>query len=222
VLLSACIGVLLSGVACEQTPPFIAPDAEVTYDGLHRVSRSRMQNAWAKPDLSLAGYDRILPTPAELQYRAVRGSGGRGRDGFPLSDSERERLERLVREEFRRELDRSQHFTITDQPGPTVLVLRSGLLDIVSFAPPAPSGSDKQWIAQIGQATLVLELRDSQSGEVLARTVDRRAAEPSGGELGRNTSVHTAAAVRTVARRWARTLRERLDELHETSLPVGG
>ena len=206
---------IVACVACEQPPPGIAPGAEVTFDGLHRVAHSRMQNAWAKPDLNLAGYDRILPGPTLLEYRAVRGEGGRSRDAFPLSDAQKEKLERLVREEFRNELEKSRHFGLTDQTGPNVLILKSALADIVSYVSPEPAGRDKQWVAAIGQATLVLELRDSQSGEILARAIDRRAAEPTAGGAP-SSSVRSTAEVRKMAHRWARTLRVRLDELAET------
>jgi hypothetical protein len=57
---------------------------------------------------------------------------------------------------------------------------------------------------------LVLEIRDSVSEAVIARAVDRRAAEDS---LGFNESnrVNNAAEVRRMAKTWARLLRERLD-----------
>jgi hypothetical protein len=206
--------VLLPLVACETPPPAIAPGAEVTFDGLHRVSHSRMQNAWAKPELSLAGYDHILPGPTLLEYRAVRGTGGRSRTAFPLDDAQKARLERLVREEFRAELEKSRHFRLADQAAPNVLLLKSALADIVSHVSAEPMGRDKQWVAAVGEATLVLELRDSQSGEIFARVIDRRSAAPSVGAAP-NSAVSNTAEVRTIARRWARTLRKRLDELAE-------
>ena len=118
-----------------------------------------------------------------------------------------------MREEFRHELERSKHFTLTDQVGPDVIALRSALADVVSFAPPESEGRDSQWLASIGEATLVLEIRDSMSGEVLARAIDRRAAEPATGAV-QNTRVSSTAEVRRLARSWARTLRTRLDQLH--------
>ena len=68
-----------------------------------------------------------------------------------------------------------------------------------------------------GEATLVLELQDSQSGETLARAVDRRAADPlddPGTNVSRVTSVEAWSEVRRVARRWASTVTRRIDQLH--------
>lgn len=62
----------------------------------------------------------------------------------------------------------------------------------------------------LGAATLVLELRDSETGSILARSVDRRAAETIGGTFQRSSSVTNAAEVRRLIRHWAVRLREGL------------
>jgi hypothetical protein len=221
-LLGAALALSLASGCGGTTPPTptTLPNAEVSFDGLHRVARSRMQQVWVKPDLSLAGYSRVHPVPPTIQYRAVRGEGARSRDAFPISDSRKALLERILEEEFRKELARSKYFSLTDGVGPDVVALRSGLADVVSFAPPEPTGRETGWITSIGEATLVLELRDTMSGEVLARAIDRRAPEPTSGAV-RNTGVDKAAQVRLLARSWARMLRMRLDQLHETAVRTG-
>ncbi|MEO1204202.1 MAG: DUF3313 domain-containing protein, partial [Pseudomonadota bacterium] len=67
-----------------------------------------------------------------------------------------------------------------------------------------------------GEATLVLELRDSLSGETIYRAVDRRRAETANGmQMQRSNSVTTWVEVRRLARRWAVRLREGLDSVHD-------
>ena len=47
------------------------PDAEISFDGLHRVDRTVMDEAWAKPTLDLTGYSKLLLATGEFAYREV-------------------------------------------------------------------------------------------------------------------------------------------------------
>jgi hypothetical protein len=62
--------------------------------------------------------------------------------------------------------------------------------------------------------TLVLELRDSVTGETLARVVDSQSGRSSGFMTITNRVTNTADA-RLVIRNWARALRSGLDGLHK-------
>ena len=212
----ACIAFITCGCATERSLQS-GPDAEVTFDGLYRVNNSAMEYAWAKPDINLGAYTKILPLSAGIEYRAVRGgtrySARSGDTEFPLNDEQKARLEEAVSEVFRDELGKSEHFKITDKTGPDVLLVRGELLDVVSKVPPEPIGRGNIYLTEIGEATLVLELRDSQSLEIFARAADRRAAEPATGGV-RSSPVTSVSEVRRLARRWARLLREGLDEMH--------
>jgi hypothetical protein len=59
----------------------------------------------------------------------------------------------------------------------------------------------------------VIEVVDSLTGEVVARAVERSAAEPAGRMGIQSTSVTSWQEVRRLARRWARKLREGLEAL---------
>jgi hypothetical protein len=74
-------------------------------------------------------------------------------------------------------------------PGPGTLILVGTLVDVVSKVPPddAP-GRYEVYLSDVGEATLILELRDSVTNEVLARVADRRAAESAGMAINANTS----------------------------------
>ena len=122
-------------------------------------------------------------------------------------------LREVVGEAFREELGKSKRYQIVTTPGPDTLVLVGTLIDIVSKAPPdnAP-GRYEVYLSSVGEATLVLELRDSLSNEVLARVADRRAAEQSGFPISAN-AITVWSEVRRLSRSWAMLLRKRLDEV---------
>jgi hypothetical protein len=62
----------------------------------------------------------------------------------------------------------------------------------------------------VGEATLVIELRDSLSHATLARILDRRAAGRTSSAAA-SSSVSNLSEIRRVARQWAALLRRRLD-----------
>jgi hypothetical protein len=206
--------------ACATTTPTVqtGPDAEISFDGLHRVDNTYMRKAWIKPNLSLAGYTKILVNNAGVEYRDVRPASrvtsvNSSRSEFPLDEKQRARFESLVQEVFTEELGKSKYFTLTDKPGPDVLILTGGFLDVVSAVPPEGVGRRDIFITRIGQATLVLELQDSQSGETLVRAIDRRAIQPV--QAQRAFTGTTVQEVRRQLRRWGSRLTEALDGLHE-------
>ena len=207
--------------ACSPQPTIqTGPDAEMTFDGLVRVDNSRFANAWVDPDVDLTAYNKIIPGGAEFQFRAVqktsRTTARRSNEReFWISDSNRQRLIDTVSQVFEDELSRSQHFTITDEPGPDALVIVGALHDIVSRVPPEHIGRGEIWLSSVGEATLILEVSDSLSGEVIFRAVDRRSAESVGSQMVRANTAQTWAEVRRLARRWATRLREGLDSIHE-------
>lgn len=210
-------------LSCSPAVPVIDTEGE-TYDGLVPVRDSGMKDAWVKPDINISSYTKIILVPAELQFRAVRpvpatGPARSTAREFPIGPADQYRLVELVTEVFRDELAKSRTLALTSAPGPEVLMVRIQLLDIVSKFPPEGPGRTELYLDEVGAATLVLELKDSMSGETLARAVDRRAAErPDGlegpGSLARTSSVTAWSEVRRVARRWARAVTKRLDQLH--------
>jgi len=196
------------------------PGAETTFDGLVRIDNARFSGAWIDPDVDLKQYNKIIPGGAEFQFRNVQkvsASAARRANEreFWISDSNRQRLVDTVTEVFEEELQKSKYFTVTDEPGPDALIIVGGLHDIVSQVPPEEVGRSEVWLRSVGEATLVIELRDSLSNEVIYRAVERRAAESAGNQMIRANTATTWAEVRRWARRWAVRLREGLDSIHE-------
>ena len=220
------LGMLMAATllaACAGEPAIQSgPDAERTFDGLVRIDNSRFQNAWIDPDVDLRQYNKIIPVRAEFEFRAVKKSRQAttlqrsSQDEFWMSPEDRERLVTEVSEVFQDELKRSSSFTITDTPAPDALIVVGTLHDIVSRVPPNLVGRGEIFITSVGEATLVLELRDSLSGETIYRAVDRRSGEQPGGRSAiRANPVTTWSEVRRLARRWAVRLREGLDSIHD-------
>ncbi len=210
---------IVAGCAVEPTIQ-TGPNAETTFDGLVRVDNARFAGAWVDPDVDLKQYTKIIPGGAEFEFRNVQkmstSAARRSNENeFWISDTNKQRLIDTVTEVFTEELQKSESFTVTDEPAPDALIIIGGLHDIVSQVPPKDVGRSEVWLRSVGEATLVIELRDSLSNEVVYRAVERRAAENVGNQMIRANTATTWAEVRRWASRWAVRLREGLDSVHE-------
>jgi len=212
-IVGGCLLVLTGCAAVEREP---ALGADESFDGLRKVVNTRIREAWVVPDLDLTGYTAILPTYAGSQYVPTKSAAAardtKARAPFPISKENRDRLDALVRQVFGDELRKLQRFALTDAPGPNVLTLEGGLMDIASAVPPQTGGRRDVYLSSVGSATLVIELRDSESNSVLVRMIDRRSTSAPISTLPSNP-VTNAAEVKRLLQSWAQLLRQRLDDV---------
>lgn len=204
--------------ACAGSNPTIdaANEAEKTFDGLYPVTGGTADMAWALPGADISQYSEIMLEGVGIAYRP---GGETGRvfnsrsniDYYEITDKQKSRLEGFLFDAFREEVGKSEHFTIVNEAGPGVLSIRGALLDVVSYTPPEPIGRNEIYLSSFGEATLVLEIRDSVSEAIIARAVDRRAADDATGSMSASNRVNTTMEVKRMVRSWARVLRDRLD-----------
>lgn len=211
----------LLAAACQTGPAPLrfetGPEALETADGLVRVAQSRFDLALVKPGTDLAPFTKVLLEPVSIAYQRVQAADRRQRRGdFPLSERQGARMREIFQQAFERELSRSEVYRLVEAPGPDVLRVTARVIDLVVTAPPeSASGSARTFVTQTGAMTLILELSDSETGEVFVRVADRREARASGGDAYQATSANHWSAVRRLARQWASLLRRRLDAVRE-------
>ena len=205
-------------VGCAGSAPTIdtSPEAEPTFDGLYPVKGGRMDGAWARPDFDVEVYSKIMLQGVGVEYRpggqSSKGYRSTSREDFyEMTPEQKARFEAEMRDAFMDALSQGKHFEIVTEPGPDVLLVRAGLLDVVSYVPPEPMGNADIYLSRVGEATLVMEIVDSVSGSVLIRAVDRRAAEDSSGRLTNSNAVSNKVEARRVAKQWGGILRDGLD-----------
>lgn len=188
-------------------------DAEITADGLHRVDTDIMNAAWVQPDLDLSGYSKVYLMPARVQFREVDPVSSINRirssiNAFPVTEERRSQFNELWGQLLYDDVAKMEDFELVNEVGRDVLIIRAELVDVISGTPPdnlpISSGST---VAYPWAATIVLEVRDAMSDELLARTADRRRAE---GQLDA-----TAVWARTpqIIGRWSMMICDHLVEL---------
>ena len=215
----ALLAVVIVSSCANKEPTFQeGPDAELSYDGLVRIDNTSFQRVWADPDTDLSGYTKILPMKATIDFRAVKTSAGSSRNyssksEFPINDHNREKIVTTVGEVLREEVSENTRFAFTDEPAQDTLILTVSLLDIVSRVPPERASRSEIYISRAGEITIVLELRDSLSGETLLRAAERGAVQRPGNQGMRANSVMGWSELRRLARRWGVKIRDGLDSL---------
>jgi hypothetical protein len=212
-------------LGCAQPPPpeieiDTGPGAEVSADGLYRVTNPVYREAWVKPDADFASYSQVLLDPVEIAYkREPRKTRYRGTESnFALTAKQMSDLKRYFTQAFEKELAGSSAFELVEVSGPRVLRVQAAIIDLVVKVPTETlPGSQSVFTTSTGEMTLLLELRDALSGEILARVVDRREARAVG-RVGSHDLYHSSAVTNTdavgrVVRRRAQILRAHLDQI---------
>jgi hypothetical protein len=185
---------------------------DVTHDGLERVERSRVARAWVKPDADFSVYTHVGLLDCEVAFRR------NWRMNHPnVRTRDMERIKTDLAAEFRsvftQELE-SGGFPVVEAPDDHVLLIRPAIIDLDVAAPDTMSaGRSDTFTTSPGRMTLVIELYDSVSNEILARAIDRREAR-NVGNLRWATRGSNREAARRILRRWAGMLVAKLDEVH--------
>ena len=216
-ILSAAAGLALfwhMGGSGAQPVLATGDDADITAEGLHRVDPSIMEAAWVKSDLDLSRYTKILLMPTAVQFRDVPEKqydphSGTSTTYFPLSDERKEWLRRAWRRAVDAKFSRAESYDRYDGAVSDVLVIQGFLVDVVSRIPPDIAGSSYTLVADPWSVSVVLELRDAATAELLARTIDRRHAQ---GLLDVSTVWYRTE---NLLERWAGVLSDRLEQLSE-------
>jgi hypothetical protein len=108
-------------------------------------------------------------------------------------------------------------YEVVKAPGPDVLRVRTGVVNLYVNAPDVMSaGRSKTYTANAGEATLVIEARDSQSGALLGRVLDRRETREMVG-MQQTTSVTNVADFRSLFKSWANIAVKGLQRLKDVS-----
>ena len=216
------VGALIPGSLTRAEEAIGDPESE-RYSELEKA-RSSFKETWVLPGVDFSEYDTIYFWAGQFEYRDVgpaeSSSSYRNRTRkreFGISEEDRREFEQIVGDAFRNEIEKGKHFTIADEVGPDTLILRGALLDVVSNVPPPTTGRTETYLATIGEATLVMEIMDSETGTVLALVSQRKKIQPpGGGQIDRFSMQANRVTVTADIKRWASSaasqLRKELDK----------
>jgi hypothetical protein len=194
-----------------------------SFDGLDLVEETRTEEriaaVYVRPNATLAAYRRVMLDPVEVAFDKA---------WMPrpaVSAKDRERIRRELSEEFRiifaDELEKKGGYALVQTTGLDVLRVTAAIIDLY-IEPPGVGTSDqsRSHVVAASHMTLIAELRDAESGAILARVAERRTAKAPGripGVLQWTTKESNRAEARRILRTWAERLRTSLDAAREAA-----
>jgi hypothetical protein len=210
--LAGLIPLFLAATVLAQQPKNL--EEAMTYDGLQKINIKGIDMAYALPGASLSGYSKVMIGPIDVRFH---------KDWKPtvpgttrsLSSSEqqtiRDNVAKIVHNAFADELKKGG-YSVVAEPGPDVLLVRAAIVNLYITAPDVMTpGRTKVYTASAGEMTLVAELADSATGEIIARVIDRYQARTTG-KFQLSSGVSSAGEAQSAALSWAKILRVELDK----------
>jgi hypothetical protein len=203
------------------------PTSEAVVTGADELVKEQglFKETWIRPDTDITRYSKLYIWEPIFQFREIdpaRRTSSLPRDNegpYGFREESREKFEQIASEAFAKEFQSSKMFKVVDTVGPGTLIVRPGVLDIVSNVPPDHPGRRRLYLTSVGEATIFFELVDADTGVIQARVAERRAIQPFGIRAGQITAVTpptNPASVWVDVERWAasaaRDLRKELEK----------
>lgn len=211
------MSVSLGAIALFSAVPLAAAKPPATWDGLQQVQAKGRAIVFLLPGADFRGYSKVMIAPPEISFSKDWQRNLRGLDR--LNDGEiqhvRENGSKLLSERLEKAFAKAG-YPVVREPGPDVLLVRPGLANL-QFVVPQQSARSYTISEDAGEATLVLEVRDSVAGSLLGRALDT---EVAGGGMPviRNEST-LRADFEYMFDEWARRIAAGLDRL-KTNSPI--
>ena len=209
-----CAAALLAACAGLSSPP-------ETYDGLVLVEKTDFSRVYKRPGVELSSYQTYGLEHCSVAFRKnwLRDQNSSRLDlGNRVTQKDVDRIKDTLSDEcdkyFRAALEQKPPYQLVESfnDGESVLVLRPAIINLDIAAPDTfSSGMQHTYTTEAGEMTLVLELLDGTTGEILVRAVDRQRST-NNMTLRWTNSVTNQAAARRILRNWASVLRRELDQ----------
>ena len=214
------VGSMLAGAGASASAA--QPPAE--WDGLVRMKSKRLKLVFLAPDADFKPYRRVMLDPTEIAFRKNwmrdfnrdrRGASGR------VSDADVQRVitegGKAATEIFAKAFG-DGGYPVVAAAAEDVLRVRTAILNLTVTAPDIPvAGRTRTYANEAGQATLVIEVRDSMTGALLGRVDDGQLAGDTQSFM--SNSVTNRADFRQLIKTWASNSVVGLGVL-KTSTPV--
>jgi hypothetical protein len=216
-LVMGCGTVTLAG-------PALAAAAPESWDGLVKVKSKKLAAVYLQPGADFSGYKRVLIDPTEVAFEKNwarnYNRGTRSLDS-KVSDADVEKAVQkgalAATDIFAKAFAKAGYPTATEAAS-DVLRVRTAIVNIHVNAPDIQTaGRSRTYAGEAGQASLVIEVRDSETGALLGRGVDSKVAGDNFVTL--RSSVSNRADFAALVRSWADASAKGLTELK--SMPRG-
>jgi hypothetical protein len=195
-----------------------AAELPESWDGLVEVKPKKMDAAYLLPGADFRPYTKVIIDPTQVAFnkdwmkqvnQSKRGVSERidQADADKIIAAAQSNFDDIFKDAFGK-----AGYEIVTAPGPEVLRVSTAVVNLYVNAPDTmTAGRSRTYTADAGEATLVLEVRDSMTGALLGRVLDRRETQGVGMQMA--TSVTNLSDFRSLFKQWASISTKGLEEL---------
>lgn len=218
ILTSASLVVAGFAVALAAASGAWAAKPPQTWDGLELTKRKGIDLVYVRPNVAFKAYKNVQIDPLVVAFdknwdpnESVRGTSRR------MSTEDIENIRSDMVSEFRKvfveELGKGG-YQVVDKATDETLHVSPGLADVYITAPDRMEpGRVTTYTTDAGRMTIVMELRDGPTQQLLARVIDQKVGTDTGFAQVTN-SVTNSAEFRRMVRSWAQRLVKALDKVN--------
>jgi hypothetical protein len=213
---------IAAAIALSVSAPAATAKAPATWDGLVQVKSKKLNLAYLLPDADFRAYSKVMFDKPEVAFaknwqrdfnRSAMTLSGRisDKDVRDTVTQAEGSLSKIFPERFTQE-----GYQVVTEPGPDVLRLGVAIVNLEINAPERDiPGRSNSFAVDAGEATFAIEARDSLTGQLLGRAIDRR--EAGEGPTYRRTYSSNLADFEALFEDWARVSARGLTNLKAAS-----
>ena len=189
-----------------------------TWDGLELTKKKGLDLVYVRPNVEFKAYRNVSIDGLEVAFdKNWDPNDSATRSSRRMSTADIEKIRTDMATEFRKvfveELGKGG-YAVVDKPGDDTLRVSPGLADVYINAPDRmEAGRVTTYTTDAGRMTLVMELRDGPTDQLLARVIDQKVGNSTGFAQVTN-SVTNSADFRRMVRSWAQRLVKALDTVN--------
>ncbi len=208
------LGLLLIAIGAvsmqSSSTAFAAKEPPAEWDGLKRVASNQVDHLYKLPEATLTPYDAVKLDPILVEFDKnwdPNSGGGSLQSRVTSADLEKikSNLASAFQEEFSNALSKAGYKVVTED-GNNVLRVSAAIANLYITAPAkVTSDRTRTYTTETGRMTLVAELRDSVTNQLLARAVDTERGRQSHNFM-LTTSASNSADARMALSQWAGAL----------------
>ena len=185
-----------------------AETSSTSWDGLVQVKAKKLDAAFLAPGADFRPYTKLLIDPTQAAFN---------KDWMANMNDRRDLSRHVTAEQATDILEAAKTnfaevfneafakagYTVVTTPGPDVLRVTAGVVNLYVNAPDVmAAGRSRSYTANAGEATMVLEVRDSQTNALLGRVLDQRQTRESVG-MQQSNRVTNTSDFRMLFKSWA-------------------
>jgi hypothetical protein len=215
----AAVGVTVAVAALLAVPVATAKEEpRQEWDGLMRQPSKTLDNVWVRPNVQFKAYKRVRLPPVDVSFDK-NWDPNRGSRMLSSQVSKedmqniRAGLSQMFHDEFAKRLAKGG-YVLADANDDDVLIVQAALTNLYINAPQTNSASvSRTFSMDAGHVSMVMQLSDSVTQQLLARVVDTQQGLDNG-HLSWTTSVSNSAEAQRIIGIWAEALRKALDRVN--------